>query len=147
MLYSYRFFISWIVAAIVMYLAFYCWHGVFLNDLSRLAFPKVLFLSLAAVVYFAISFVLYRVFESKFLSIYFHNPLVKGAVVGFGFGFMLFAVVTVLGISFTKDYNFTYLAVDCVWQIVEQIIGGLIFGFGKIFIFEQAPELIHDRNN
>jgi len=52
-------------------------------------------------------------------------------------------LVTVLGISFTKNINFTYIIVDCAWQIAEQIIGGLIIGFGKLFIFEPIPELIH----
>jgi hypothetical protein len=39
-----------------MYVAFYFWHGVFLNDLNRITFSKVLFLGLAALVYLVISF-------------------------------------------------------------------------------------------
>lgn len=126
-----------------MYVAFYFWHGVFLNDLSRISFPKVLFLSLAALVYLVISFIVYRTFESKFLQKYISQPLLRGVVSGFLIGFILFSLVTVLGISFTKNINFTYIIADCAWQIAEQIIGGLIIGFGKIFIFEPIPELIH----
>ena len=58
-------------------------------------------------------------------------------------GFILFALVTVLGISFTKNVNFTYIIADCAWQIAEQVIGGVIIGLGKLTIFEPIPELIH----
>jgi len=143
MQYSVRFFISWILAAVLMYVAFYVWHGVFLNDLNRITFSKALFLILAALVYLIISFVLYKTFESKLLSKYISSPMLKGVVSGFIFGFILFAVVTVLGISFTKNVNITYIMADCVWQIVEQIIGGVIIGLGKIIIFEPIPEMIH----
>ncbi len=70
-------------------------------------------------------------------------PLLRGVISGAAVGFILFALVTVLGISFTKNINVTYILVDCAWQIVEQIIGGVIIGFGKMFIFEPIPELIH----
>lgn len=143
MLYSFRFYLSWILAAVFMYVAFYFWHGVFLNDLSRLTFPKALFLGLAALVYLVISFIVYRTYESKFLQKYISQPLLRGVVSGFLIGFILFSLVTVLGISFTKNVNFTYIIADCAWQIAEQIIGGLVIGFGKIFIFEPIPELIH----
>ena len=143
MLYSFRFFISWILSAVLMYVAFYFWHGVFLNDLNRLSFPLPIFLGLAALVYLVISFVLYRTYESKFLAKYISQPMLRGVVSGFMVGFVLFAVVAVLGISFTSHVNATYLMADCAWQIVEQIIGGLIIGLGKVIVFEPVPELIH----
>lgn len=143
MLYSFRFYVSWIVAAVLMYVAFYFWHGVFLNDLNRITFSKGLFLGLAALVYLVISFVLYRTYESKILDKHISQPMLRGVVSGFIIGFILFALVTVLGISFSKDINITYIMADCAWQIAEQVIGGLIIGLGKILIFEPIPELIH----
>ena len=73
------------------------------------------------------------------------NSTVKKMKLTFGIilGFILFALVTVLGISFSKDINFTYIVADCAWQIAEQVIGGLIIGLGKVLIFEPIPELIH----
>ncbi|MBL7935650.1 MAG: hypothetical protein JNM51_07560 [Bacteroidia bacterium] len=142
MQYSFRFFLSWIIAAVLMYVAFYFWHGIFLNDLNRISFSKALFLSLAALVYLVISFILYRTFESKFITKYIPQPILRGVVSGFLVGFTLFALVTVLGISFTKNVNFTYIIADCAWQIAEQIIGGIVIGFGKLFIFDPIPELI-----
>ena len=143
MLYSFRFYLSWILAAVLMYVAFYFWHGIFLNDLNRITFSKALFLGLAALVYLVISFVLYRTFESKFLGKYVSQPMLRGLVSGFIIGFILFALVTVLGVSFSKDINITYIMADCAWQIAEQIIGGVIIGLGKILIFEPIHELIH----
>lgn len=143
MLYSFRFFVSWIIAAVLMYVAFYFWHGVFLNDLNRISFSKALFLGLAALVYLVISFLLYRTYESKLLSKYIPHAIFRGVISGFMIGFVLFALVTVLGISFTKNVNFTYIIADCAWQIAEQVIGGVIIGLGKLIIFEPIPELIH----
>ena len=143
MLYSFRFYVSWIIAAVLMYVAFYMWHGVFLNDLSRITFPLALFLGLAALVYLVISYVVYRTYESKIIEKYIPQPMLRGVVSGLMIGFILFALVAVLGISFTSHVNATYLMADCAWQIVEQIIGGLIIGLCKIIIFEPIPELIH----
>ena len=75
----------------------------------------------------------------KIFDKYAISGLFKGILSGFVIGFILFAVVAVLGISFTKHINTTYLLADCVWQIVEQTIGGVIIGFGKLFLFEPTP--------
>jgi hypothetical protein len=136
-----RFYISWILSAVVMYAAFYVWHGLFLNDLSRISFSKVLFLFLAALVYLVISFILYRTYESRFLLKFFYPPFIRGIAAGFIVGFVLFAITTVLGISFTKNLSFTYVVADCAWQISEQMIGGVIIGLGKIIIFEPEIDL------
>lgn len=140
MFFNYRFYLSWIIAAVFMYGAFYVWHGVFLNDLNQISFSKALFLVLAALVYLVISFILYRTYESKFLQKNISQTLLRGVVSGFLIGFILFSIVTVLGISFTKNINFTYILADFGWQISEQIIGGLVIGFGKLFIFEPIQD-------
>lgn len=141
MQYSHRFYISWLASALLMYVAFYVWHGLFLTDLSQIRFSKSLFLILVGLVYLVISFVLYRIYELKVFDKYFSNALLRGVTAGFILGFILFAIVAVLGISFTKHINSTYLIADCLWQIAEQIIGGVIIGLGKILIFEPHPEL------
>ncbi len=143
MLYSFRFYVSWIIAAVLMYVAFYFWHGVFLNDLNRISFSKALFLGLAALVYLVISFVLYRTYESKLLCKYISHAILRGIISGFIIGFILFSLVTVLGISFTKNVNFTYIIADCAWQIAEQVLGGIVIGLGKLIIFEPIPDLVH----
>ncbi len=142
MQYSVRFFISWILSSVVMYIAFYWWHGIFLSDLSRITFSKPLFLVLAALVYPVISYVLYRSFETKILSKYISAPFLRGIICGILVGFILFAFITVLGVSFTKHVSLKYLMADCAWQVVEQVMGGLIIALGKKLIFEPQPEEI-----
>src|SRR5688572_347941 len=97
--YSFRFYLSWIISAVLMYVAFYFWYGVFLNDLNIISFSKGLFLGLAALFYLVISFILYRTYESKLLTKYITPPILRGVVSGIFLGFFLFAIVTVLGIS------------------------------------------------
>jgi hypothetical protein len=53
-----RFFVAWILGALLMHSAFYLWHGVISTDFYRVQYPKGIFLGLAAVVYLIISFVL-----------------------------------------------------------------------------------------
>ena len=140
MQYSFRFFVSWIIAAVLMYAAFYFWHGIFLNDLNRITFSKVLFLVLAALVYLIISYVLYRTFETKILANLITAPLLRGAVSGILLGLVLFSIITVLGISFTKHISLKYLVADCAWQVAEQLVGGIIIAIGKLVLYEPKPE-------
>lgn len=140
MQYSFRFFVSWIISAVLMYAAFYFWHGVFLNDLNNISFSKTLFLLLAALVYLVISYVLYRVYEMRLLNQIISSTLLRGIAAGVAVGFTLFATVTVLGISFTKHMTMTYMLADCLWQMTEQVLGGIIIAIGKAVLFEPKPE-------
>lgn len=139
MRYSLRFFISWLVAAIVMYVAFYVWHGVILNDFKKIEFSMSLFLIMSAFAYLIISFVLYRVFETKIMQ-YFDNLLLRGFISSLIVSVSLFILMTVLHIQFTKNITSTYLMVDLAWQIMEQSIGAVFIVIGKYLIFEPKPE-------
>ena len=79
MRYTLRFFLSWIIAAVFMYVAFYVWHGVVLNDFKQIQFPIVWFVVLSAFAYLVISFLLFRVFETKIIS-YFDNIFMRGFI-------------------------------------------------------------------
>jgi hypothetical protein len=140
MQYSFRFFVSWIVSAIVMYAAFYFWHGIFLNDLNNITFSKALFLLLAALVYLVISYTLYRIYEMRLLNKFVYSAFLRGIISGVVLGFVLFSVITVLGISFTKHVNMKYIMADCAWQIAEQVLGGIIISIGKGLLYEPTPE-------
>ena len=84
---------------------------------------------------------LYRTYEARVFDRFFYSSVLRGITVGFIIGFILFALIAVLGISFTKHINTTYLLADCMWQIAEQILGGLVIGFGKLFLFEPHPDM------
>jgi hypothetical protein len=124
-----------------MYAAFYIWHGVILNDFKQIQFPLVWFVVLSAFAYLVISYLLFRVFETKILT-YFDNLFMRGFVSALIVGISLFAIMTVLHISFTKNVTSTYLITDFFWQIVEQSIGSLFIVLGKLFIFE--PDFEHE---
>lgn len=141
MRYTLRFFLSWIIGAIAMYVAFYVWHGVVLNDFKQIQFPIVWFVLLSAFAYLIISYLLYRVFETRILE-FFDSIILRGFISALIVGVSLFAVMTVLHISFTKNMTTTYLITDFFWQIIEQCIGATFIVLGKQLIFE--PDLEHD---
>ncbi len=120
-----------------MYVAFYVWHGVILNDFKQIQFPIVWFICLSAFAYLVISYLLYRVFETKILD-FFDNLLLRGFITAIVVGVSLFAIMTVLHISFTKNMTSTYLITDFFWQIIEQSIGATIIVLAKQFIFEPS---------
>lgn len=134
-MYTLRFFIAWILGAIVMYSAFYFWHGMVLTDLSRISYSHTLFLVFAAITYLVISFVVYKVFSMKIWDKISHNYFLKALFTGVSVGFLLFVVTTVLGISFSERRTLTYIVTDCAWQVVEQTLGAAIVALAHVFIF------------
>ena len=138
MRYTLRFFISWLASAVAMYSAFYVWHGMILNDFKQIEFSMPLFLLMTSIAYLIISFLLYRVFETKilqFIDNFFIRAFVSSAIVGVS----LFIIMTVLHIQFTKNVTSTYLMVDLFWQVAEQSFGALIIALCKQFVYEAPP--------
>ena len=134
-----RFFIALILGAVIMYSAFYFWHGVMLTDLSRLSYPRSIFLVFAAITYLVISFGIYKVYELKFWKKIVANPFLKALLTGISVGFLLFVITTVLGISFSSRHTMTYMLTDCVWQILEQTLGAMVVALAHVFIY--VPEM------
>ncbi|MFL5754332.1 MAG: hypothetical protein ACJ76F_13055 [Bacteroidia bacterium] len=134
-MYTLRFFISWILGAVLMYSAFYFWHGIVLTDLSRITYSHSLFLVFAAITYLAISFVVYKVFNLKMWNKVSRNLFLKALLTGVSVGFLLFVVTTVLGISFSMRHSLTYMLTDCIWQVVEQSLGAVIMALAHLFIY------------
>jgi hypothetical protein len=135
-MYTLRFFIAWILGAVVMYSAFYFWHGVVLTDLSRITYSHSLFLIFAAITYLVISFIVYKVFSLKLWNRISSNLFLKALLTGISVGFILFVVTTVLGISFSMRNSMTYMLTDCAWQVVEQSLGAVIVSLAHMFIYE-----------
>jgi hypothetical protein len=140
MRFTLRFFISWIVAAVAMYVAFYVWHGIFLNDFKQIQFPMTWFMVLSSFAYLVISYITYRVFETAILSKVYSNIL-RGLISALMVGTSLFAIMTVLHIGFTKNVTSTYLMADFCWQIIEQSIGAMVIVICKAVIYEPIPEV------
>lgn len=136
---SLRFFISWIVCALVMFVLFYGWHGIFLNDFKRIKFPLSWFVTFAALTYLIFGAGIYLLFESQImLSI--RNVFTRGLICGLIAGFSLFMIATVVNISLTKQLSAQHLIVDCLWQMAEQTVGALVVVVLKGFIRDPIPE-------
>lgn len=140
MKFNLRFFISWILSAVAMFSLFYIWHGYFLNDFKRIEFPYTWFVSFAAFTYLIIAFGLLFIFESSLLR-RIENIFMRGIATGASVGFILFMIVTVIHISFTRQLTASYLMIDCLWQVAEQTIGGLIIATCYIFIISHDHEI------
>lgn len=137
---SLRFFLSWIVSAIVMFTLFYVWHGVFLNDFKRIQFPLAWFVTFAAFTYLIFGAGIFVLYEATIMK-KIRNFFLRGAVCGIIAGFSLFMVATIVNISLTKHLSMQHLIIDCVWQMTEQIVGTMVIVLFKIVIHE--PQIEH----
>lgn len=136
-----RFFLSWLISALVMFALFFLWHGVFLNDFKRIQFPLFWFQVFAAFTYLLFGIALYLLFESSLMKKV-RNLALRGVVSGFILGFTVFMVASIVNISLTRHLSINHLMVDCVWQIAEQIIGGMVLVLLKVLIHEPQAEHI-----
>lgn len=119
------FFMAWIFTFVFLYALSYLWHGVILNDLSRISYPKNFFLILVAAVYFCISFAL--TFLAQVLP--FDQKLhIKGLIVGAPVGLFIYLIAFVFGISFYSNPTLAHILFDLGWQVFEGAIGGIIAG-------------------
>ena len=134
------FYISWILSALVMYGAFYFWHGIVLTDFYRISFSKNLLYLFSACSYLIISLLIFYVYHLKFMQKFFPNlwirALMNGVVVGSG----LFMMTTVLGISFNNQLSTLTVLLDWVWQIMEQSIGTFCIAILEFFILHPESE-------
>jgi hypothetical protein len=134
-----RFFVSWILSAVVMFSLFYVWHGIFLNDFKRIQFPVTWFILFAATTYLIFGACIYLLYESVFFK-KISNLFVRGLVCGAIAGVSLFMIATIVNISLTKHLSLQHLMVDCVWQITEQIVGAMVVVVVKGFVHEHQNE-------
>ncbi len=135
-----RFFVCWILSAIVMYAAFYCWHGLLLTDFSRINFPMPLFLLFSAITYLAISFLLFKIFELKYWELLTSNLYIKSLLSGLALGALLFVITHVLGFSFVSTYSLPHFLVDGAWQVVEQCLGSLTMAIAYNYTFDAVMD-------
>ena len=131
--------ISWIVSSIVMFIASYLWHGVFLNDFSRITYPKAIFFIVASVVYLTIGFIIAKAYEIKYESLLQKKPRLKGTLTGAICGLLIYLITMVVGISFSKTMTTEYLLIDLGWQMLEQAIGGFAVGVTHIILIRKSP--------
>lgn len=135
-----RFFASWILAAVLMYIAFYAWHGMYLDDLSRISYSRGLFFIFAAFTYLVISFLLFKIYELKLLKKFLSNVFLRGLAAGCIMAGVVFVITRVMDVGITTSITMKHLALDAAWQTVEQCIGGLVMALGQTFIYDPVLE-------
>ncbi len=138
-----RFFVSWIFCALIMFLLFYAWHGIFLNDFKRIKFPITWFIMFAALTYLIFGAGIYLLFESQ-IMLNIRNTLMRGLTCGVIAGFSLFMIATVVNISLTRHLSMQHLMVDCLWQIAEQTVGAMVVVVLKGLIHDPIPQHLLD---
>ena len=119
------FFASWIASSLVMFSLSYLWHGVFLNDLQRLPYPKEIFLTGSAVTYLILGFLITKIYLLNFPKNIARQPLLRGLISGSVLGVCTYVVALVVGVSFSNKLTPTYILFDILWQTFEQTVGGI----------------------
>jgi len=134
-----RFFLSWILSSLAMFGLSYLWHGIFLNDLERLSYPKEIFLTGSVITYLILGFLLTRIYLMKFPKTIAKKPLIRGIISGAFLGVATYIVTLVVGVSFSTELTPKYILFDMMWQAIEQTVGGIVVAFVYISIYEGNP--------
>jgi len=134
-----RFFLAWILSSVVMFSLSYLWHGIFLNDLQRLSYPKEIFLTGSIITYLILGFLVTKIYLMNFPKAIAKKPIVRGLISGAGLGVCTYIVSLVIGVSFNSQLTPGYILFDLLWQTVEQTFGGIAVAFIYIWIYEGNP--------
>src|SRR6185312_16587248 len=130
-----RFYFGWLLSAVLMYLAFYLFHGVITNDIIKLTIPKSLFLSVAAVVYLIVAFGMSLLFKSTSLKKNIKKPYKRSLLIGILTALFMYGVAFTVGISFSFKVTMLNLMVDVGWQLIEQNLGAFFVAFANTFLY------------
>ncbi|MCB0792758.1 MAG: hypothetical protein H6595_10260 [Flavobacteriales bacterium] len=130
------FLVPWLLSAVVMFGLSYVWHGIALNDLQEIKVPLELYFSLAGLVYLIIgmgvTIAVQQALQHQWIDLRKAFPFTS-MLVGAIIGFLVYLFVYVFGMSFTIGNDMMHIAVDVVWQMVEQALGGLMVSLGMIY--------------
>jgi hypothetical protein len=117
----------------------YLWHGIILNDLQRLTYPLEIFLTGAVITYLILGFMITKIYLVKFPFAIAKKPLLRGIISGKLLGIATYVMAMIIGVSFSSQLKPEYILFDLMWQITEQIFGGITVAFIYIWIYEGNP--------
>jgi len=138
-----RFYVGWLLSAILMYVAFYIFHGVITNDIIKLTIPKTLFLSVAAIVYLVVGFGMSLLFRSESLKKSISGPYKRSLLIGVLTALFMYGVAFTVGISFSFSVTMLNLLVDVGWQLVEQGIGAFTIAIASTLFYHEEQDHSH----
>lgn len=117
-----------------MYGISYAWHGWVLNDISEMRTGLGLYLSLSGIAYLVIAMgivlLVHRGLAQGWISMKSAFPF-KGMLLGAMVGVVVYVLVFISGFSFAS-HELHHVALDFIWQLVEQGLGGLMVSLGII---------------
>lgn len=123
-----------------MYGLSYTWHGIVLNDYMKISYPKDIFLTLAAAVYFSIAFgITVLTYALKRIK----DSFKYGIAIGVAVGIFIYSVAFLFGLSFNAVVDPKLIVVDLGWQAFEQGFGGLICGWVFRLLYMREKRLSH----
>jgi len=127
-----------LISAAIMFGLSYVWHGVLLNDYVNIRIPMWLYFLLSSIVYVLIALVISILFRFTYIPDAKH----RGLLIGASLGFFIYMIAFVLGVSFSQS-SVSHIAVDFVWQMIEQGVGGVSVGlcYRLISDYERAKIL------
>jgi hypothetical protein len=131
-----RFFVGWIISAVLMYILFYVFHGVLTNDLIKISLPKSVFLTVAGFVYILLAFGMSVLLDATFFKKEVKNIYTRAFIAGPVIGIFLYAVALIVGVSFSAKFSMINMLVDVSWQVVEQSVGIIVIAFVKVITFD-----------
>ena len=132
-----RFYFGWLLSAVLMYSAFYIFHGMLTNDILKLTIPKTLFLSVAAVVYLVVAFGMSLLYKSTSLKKNIKHPYKRSLLIGILTALFMYGVAFTVGISFSFKVTMFNLLVDVSWQLIEQSIGAFFIAVANTFFYRE----------
>ncbi|MHB8259196.1 MAG: hypothetical protein ACYDCN_14425 [Bacteroidia bacterium] len=135
-----RFYLGWLLSAMLMYIAFYVFHGLLTNDIVRLTIPTTVFLSVAAVVYLIIALGMSLLFKSTTLKKNIKKPFKRSLLIGKLSALFLYAVAFVVGVSFSYKVTLLNAMVDIGWQLIEQNLGALIVALANTLFYREEEQ-------
>lgn len=138
-----RFYLGWLLSAVLMYVAFYLFHGLLTNDIVRLTIPTTVFLSVAAVVYLIVALGMSVLFKSTTLKKNVKSPFKRSLLIGTSSALFLYAVAFVVGVSFSYKVTLLNAMVDVGWQLIEQNFGALVVTLANTLLYREEEQFIN----
>lgn len=135
-----RFYIGWILSSILMYLAFYSFHGLLTNDFLKLEHTKTFFFITAAVVYLIVSLGMCLVYNSDTAKKIISAPYKRGLAIGTLSALLMYGIAITVGISFSVSRSAINVLVDIIWQLIEQNIGAFIIVVAHTLFYHAEEE-------
>lgn len=131
-----RFYVGWIISALLMYILFYVFHGILTNDLLKISMPQSVYLTVAGIVYLILGFGMSVLLDASFFKKEIKSIYTRAFIAGPLVGIFLYAVALIVGVSFSAKFSVVNMLVDVSWQIVEQTVGIVFIAFVKIIAFD-----------